>query len=208
MINQISQRTAVFLCNLTDRNKEVEYVRYGLEIIIGAILKGFTLLGLAYILGFIIPMLGVFITFAVFRSLTGGHHYSTYSRCLFSGVIIFLSISFASTKLVNIISSEKYVVLLLLSVLFGLLLAYFYAPSNHFYKKMSERQLEKLRKLSLFFIFLWGGIIYFLHTKFGLQEWILASILGFIAQLSSIHPITYKFVERMEEFINRMEGIK
>ncbi|MDQ0252993.1 accessory gene regulator B [Evansella vedderi] len=203
MITHISHRIAVLLCHLSDRNQEVEYVRYGIEIMLGSFLKFVALLGLAYSFGFFQPMVWAIATFVIFRSITGGHHYSTYSRCLFAGVVIFLTISYLSTKLVNIFTGEFYLWILSFSIVYGIILAYFYAPSNHFYKKISVKQQNTLRKLSFFAIFFWGMVMYYFFANYGIQEWILASNLGFIAQLSSIHPLTYKMVDHIEKRLTR-----
>lgn len=203
MIYQLSRKLSVILCDISGKKQEIEFVRYGLEIIIGALFKLIALLLTAYLFGVVHTMLWAFITFASFRALTGGHHYSTYSRCLISGIITLIGISYAASKLANIITYPIVLVVLFFSLLFGIFLVYRYAPSNHFYKKINEYQKYLLRKLSFFALFLWAVLIFYLLTTDEFSEYALASILGFIVQLSSIHPLSYSFVEKFENLLNR-----
>ncbi|MBB5174194.1 accessory gene regulator ArgB-like protein [Texcoconibacillus texcoconensis] len=205
MINHVSERIAKALGIYVDRTTEVDYIRYGIEILIRGLIKIIILLTTAILLDLFLPMLSVLFTFIIFRFFTGGHHYSTYIRCLFVGLIIMLFISFTSSKLSLFIDFRAILALLCFSIITGLFLAYKYAPSNHFYKKISESQKRKLKKSSLSVIIIWGGAVYTLTLNSYSTEVILASLSGFLFQIGSIHPYSYLIVNKVEHLLERRE---
>ncbi|MDT8860750.1 accessory gene regulator B family protein [Alkalihalobacillus sp. MEB130] len=205
MINHVSERIAKALGMYVERTTEVDYIRYGIEILIRGFIKIFILLTTSILLGLLFPMLSVLFTFIIFRFFTGGHHYSTYVRCLFAGLIIMLFLSFISSKLSVFIDFRTILVLLCFSIITGLFLAYKYAPSNHFYKNMTENQKRKLKKFSLSAIIIWGGVIYTLTLKSYPTEVILASLFGFLFQIGTIHPYSYLIVNKIEHLLERRQ---
>lgn len=203
MITNVSERLAVIIGQYTEREEDTDYIRYGLEILIGGLVKMIVLFSSAYLLGVLQPMIWVFCTFALFRSLTGGHHYSTYGRCLVAGFILLVGIAYTVVKVESFVSLSNVTFILYVTTICGVVLAYKYAPSNHFYKKSTEKQKEKLRLSSFIAIACWFILIYYLIYVSYDMELILASIAGFLFQLSSLHPYTYKFVEEVEKILER-----
>ncbi|MDG5785901.1 accessory gene regulator B family protein [Evansella sp. AB-P1] len=206
MISYVSEKIAQTLSTYVDRAAEVDYIRYGVEILIRGTIKITVLLLAAYLLDLFFPMLSVLLTFIIFRFLTGGHHYSTYLRCLIAGLIIMLLISFISIKLAFFIDFLGILTLLCFSVLVGLFLSYKYAPSNHFYKKMTESQKKKLKKYSLAAILIWGLLIYSLILTSYSTEIVLASLFGFLFQIGTIHPYSYLIVNKVELILERRKN--
>lgn len=205
MINNVSRKIAEVLCDYVERTKEVDYVRYGIEIFIRGFIKLITIVLVAYAFGVFLPMMVVVVTFSFFRFLTGGHHYSTYIRCLFVGLFVMLSLAFISTKLANFVNSATVNLALLCSVLFGFYLSQKFAPSNHFYKKLTDHHKFILKRLSLLAIMIWGILVYLLNLNSVSIDLILASIFGFLLQIISIHPYSYVFVNKIENLLERRD---
>jgi accessory gene regulator B len=205
MISYVSQRIAESLSVFVERTNDVDYLRYGIEILIRGFIKILILLVSAFLLDLLLPMIIVLSTFIFFRFLTGGHHYSTYVRCLFIDLIIMLTISYIATKLA-LLNSSIILALLCFSIVVGLFLSYKYAPSNHFYKKITEQHKSKLKKYSLFSIIIWGLVMFYLISNSYSKELIFASMLSFLLQLSSIHPYSYILVNRLEKMLERREN--
>lgn len=203
MITDISNRLALILGKYSEREEDTDYLRYGLEIIIGGLVKIIVLFFAAYLLGVFEPMVWVFGTFAFFRSLTGGHHYSTYGRCLAAGFILLVGIAYTVAKVESFVSLSNVTYLLYFTTIYGFVLAYKYAPSNHFYKKTTRKQKEYLRIFSFIFIVFWFLLVYYFINRLYNMDIILASIAGFLFQLSSLHPYTYKFVAKVETLLER-----
>lgn len=205
MISYVSARIAQTLGDYVDRTTEVDYIRYGVEVWIRGSIKFIILLVTAFLFGLFLPMLSVLVTFIIFRFFTGGHHYTSYFRCLLMGLITMLFLSFISSKLALFIDFQVILTLLCFSLFAGVFLAYKYAPSNHFYKKITDSQKKKLKRLSFLAIIIWGVIIYILSLNSYSTEIILASLFGFIFQIGTIHPFSYLIVNKFEQ---SLEGRK
>lgn len=201
MITNVSRKLAGILCHYSNRKQEIDVVRYGLEIILGGIVKAIILLAISAFFSITDVMLSFFLTFAIFRGITGGHHYSTYGRCLSAGLVIIIGISLVVNKTFDYISNEILLTTVCLSVLFAFSLTYLYAPSNH-YKKSTQQQRNNLRNFAFLLIALWGILVVYLLTTSFSTELILASIIGFVLQISSIHPVTYFWVNKIESIID------
>ncbi|OIJ10864.1 hypothetical protein BKP35_13075 [Anaerobacillus arseniciselenatis] len=203
MINIASRRVAEVLSDYVGRPKDVDYIRYGIEIMFRGFIKLFVLFFTAYAFGLLLPMILVWSTFVVFRFLTGGHHYSTYFRCLIVGTISLVSISYFVTKFEYVFGRSELLVLLTFSLIIGLYFSFNYAPSNHFYKKMTKYQKGRLKKVSIITVSIWGNLMFLLIFSSISTVLILASILGFLFQMMSIHPYSYLFVNNVEKLLER-----
>lgn len=199
---RLSSSLSKMICHYANKKEEVEFVRYGLEIILGGLIKlGFLFL-FSVIFDVKLIMVIVVLTFALFRSVTGGHHFSTYPRCLIAGTAVMLLLSLLTKKLEFYFTFELLLLISLFSILFGLLMTYYYAPSNHFYKKSNDHQRKALRYLAFTFILLWGMLIFYLIKISFSYVLTIASVLGFLYQISSLHPITYRSVNKIEQILD------
>ena len=203
MITQISEKLAKRLCGYADKIEEAEYVRYGLEVIIGGFFKILILLAISSILHVTNILLSIFLTFAVFRSMTGGHHYSTYLRCLVAGIIIMIGASEIVFNMVAYVSKDIQLILLLFSILFGIISIYLFAPSNHFYKDANNKYSKKLRNLGMVATILWGLLLMSFIAFEISPEFVLASIVGYIIQVCTILPFTYCIVRKIELLLDK-----
>ena len=80
MISNLSNKMAQSLSIYVGRNTEVDYLRYGIEVIIRGFIKFLIIIIVAILFNLVTPMIAILTTFAFFRALTGGYHYSTYLR--------------------------------------------------------------------------------------------------------------------------------
>ncbi|KAB7670742.1 accessory gene regulator ArgB-like protein [Bacillus sp. B1-b2] len=203
MIATISQKLANYLIHYTEQKSEVDYLRYGLEIIISGFIKVMLLFLVALFLGVTASTLIAFTTFALFRILTGGYHYSTYFRCLIAGLFLFIGISISISILEPSTLQHTTSYLLFFSLIVGLIMTYKYAPSNHFYRITTDILNKKLRIIAYIAIVIWYVILQLLLVSQYPMPYILASIFAFLFQFSSLHPYSYRFVHMVEEMIDR-----
>ncbi|MCK0469896.1 accessory gene regulator ArgB-like protein [Halalkalibacter sp. APA_J-10(15)] len=199
MITKISRYVAKRLCMYTNRQQEIEHVRYGLEIILGGMLKWICLMGVAFILGVVPAMVATLLTFSIFRMATGGYHYSTYFRCFIAGLLSMTAISFVASKVMVQYNEQFLFISISIVFIVGLLCIYLYAPSNHFYKKSTKKQRKKLQQFAFILLFIWVILIYNLVNINAEIVW--ASVLGLLFQLSSTLPLSYKIVRKVENII-------
>ncbi len=202
MISNLSNKMAQSLSIYVGRNTEVDYLRYGIEVIIRGFIKFLIIIIVAILFNLVTPMIAILTTFAFFRALTGGYHYSTYLRCLIVGLLIMKMMAFTSTKIVDLIDGTTILLLIIVAVSLGLYLSYKYAPSNHFYKEMSNIQKIRLKKIAYYGIILWA-IVTLVFYKVNMNIIVIASIFSFIFQMSTIHPLSYLIVSKVESYIER-----
>lgn len=154
-----------FACELDLENKKTEVIRYGLEIIIGALIKGIVILGSAYILGIIKPVIIAIITTGIFRTFSGGYHCSTYARCLIFSILMLFIISFSS-KLFSVVFSKYYIAIIIICVsLLALYVIGKWVPVDNVCKPITrEKKRLRFRFFSLIYVIVWSvGILYFLY---------------------------------------------
>lgn len=203
MIATISQRLANYLISYIEQKNELDYLRYGLEIIISGFIKVIVLFSIAALLDYTHSTLIAFSTFALFRILTGGYHYSTYFRCLLAGIFLFIGISSFTNVVKSTIHHHTISYLLLFSLIVGLIMTYKYAPSNHFYRITSVLLKKRLRISAFIAIVIWFISLEILLFSHDYMPYILASIIAFLFQISSLHPYSYRFVHKAEELLDR-----
>jgi len=103
MISAISKKLANSLgTTLMTSAEQIEIYAYGLEIILGAVIKLILILFLALLLGTLDTTIILFIFFALFRCFGGGAHLSTYPRCLVFGVCLIVGLGYLAQTTISI----------------------------------------------------------------------------------------------------------
>jgi accessory gene regulator B len=157
-IERISLRLAKALCKATDRESDLEYIRYAFEIIIGALLTTASLYGLASILGVMKECLIVSITFAVFRAFMGGYHFSHFYQCFVVTVGGFNLFAWISRSLP---AADGTLTFISIAVLIGLIvwMAIKFVPVNAYYRANTEQQRNRFRKITLALVGIWSLLL-------------------------------------------------
>lgn len=198
MIERISFRLAVFLANKANRNSDVDYVRYGLEIVLGGLIKGSAILLLAVLIGMKSILFSVIATFVLFRSVTGGFHLSTYWRCFSFTIIILVGSSWLIKEYMYNFDSMMYLSIIVLTYSYGLYSIYKFVPANLEYRPQSHRKRSKLKRVSLLLLTIWFigmHLLYFLDYT----QLVMASIVGLFIQLTTLSPRAFDQIRRLED---------
>ena len=106
----------------------VDSLRFGLEIIIGTLVKGLLLFALAWALNIVVEVAVALLVGSGFRLLAGGAHATGYVRCLVLGLTLYLVTGWASLHSASLISPNLSIYLLLAAFLFCLLAVLLWAP--------------------------------------------------------------------------------
>lgn len=181
-------------------------LRYGIETIITGMLKLLLLFLASYYLGVMKEMSIIFMTFVSLRFLSGGSHLSTFSRCLLTGSFIFVLASLITKFLTNFLSIKVTYVIFVISILIAIWMLYHFSPNSGGYRKISTEKRIKLKRYSFYWLTLWGIAnmsAFFLQVQ---QNYILATIFGLLLQLWSIHPCTFRQLQKWDKYLNRLKG--
>jgi len=194
----VSNHIAVYLDkNLATNQDNSEIYAYGLEILLGAVIK----LSIVFLLGWIFNVFGltliVLVTYAAFRCFGGGAHMSTYLKCLLLGTTVVVGMGLLSqfnlaTHLLAYIAT--------FALVFALFVCYKWVPGDTEKKPISDREVRNRQKRKMAIIIaVWGLIIlYLLHHS--LNTYALAMILGSISSVFLIAPWGYSLLTTIDKW--------
>lgn len=187
---------------------DADVIRYGLEIILGALIKGITVIGVSYLLGITPYVLTALGTSGILRLLSGGVHCSSYGRCLIFGSVMSMMIGSLAMVAGPYITPVVMLVFIMLTALTGLLFVYKWAPADTPGKpiKRPEKRM-KFKKYSLLYVIIWNIAVTFfvlLSSESSLAlSLALASAGGLLMQTASLSPAGYRLVGRIDYGLNK-----
>ncbi|PKM47545.1 MAG: hypothetical protein CVV03_02705 [Firmicutes bacterium HGW-Firmicutes-8] len=189
--------------------KDAETVRYGIEIILGAFIKGLFIIVISYWIGIIPYVLAVFATSSILRLLSGGVHCSTYGRCLVLGTAMMVLTGWASLIISPYVRKDLMLLLIMLTALTGLYFVKKYAPADNCNKSITkEAKRVRYKRLSLFFVITWTVVIAFViiicWESPSTYSLVLASIGGFLGQIFSLCPAGYRLIGSIDNVLGKI----
>jgi len=177
---------------LNENHQKRAVYYYGFYIIIGALVKGFFLLSAASVFRVLIPTIVVTFTFASLRVFAGGYHMTTYGRCLFASMGLFIASALIAKHTHEFWSIHMIAVLIAMIFIIGCFILLKYAPKDTPNKPITEPEKIKMYKtLSLTYLFVWG-ILSALLLYFNYKMVILCMSFAIILELFSVTPIGCK----------------
>ena len=179
-------------------NKE-NLFSYGAEILIGGIVKIFTLFIVSIFLDVAIEVAMLTLVIAITRILSGGAHSTAYYRCLTTSIIVFVSLGYAIKTMHPLLSVQSPVVLGGIMVLY-IYLYWSYAPQAPTNKPFKTKEAEAVfRKYTLIAVFVLSLIPFFLGVE-SLASWIVAC--GLLWQGFTLTPVGHGFVGLMDDLLS------
>jgi len=193
---------------LNIEQREADTIRYGLEIILGALMKGVIIIAVSYWLGVIPYVLVALVTLGSLRILSGGVHCNTYGRCLVFTLALGVIIAKTSIVIDSYFNNNSLLLLVVLTTVTGLYSVKKWAPVDTPNKPINRKEKrEKFQKLSISYVFSWSAfMILFIYTRSDVQSTIplaLASIGGFLAQVFSLWPIGCYLIGKFDYILSK-----
>ena len=185
----------------------VDQLSYGLEIILGTVIKGTILFSLAYLLN-ILPHVALALAAAgLFRLLSGGAHCTSYWRCLVLGVSAYLLIGLVAINIANLITLQLFKTMAGIVILTATACTVKWVPGEVPHRTMDgQREMIMFKVLSMLYLFLWAGLILYLANSTNYSV-LLAALLALAMQTLSFTPWGYRLVARadglMAKFTNK-----
>ncbi|MEW6182193.1 MAG: accessory gene regulator B family protein [Bacillota bacterium] len=198
---QVATKLALYLANQADLpNERVDSLRFGLEIIIGTMIKGVLLFAVAWALNIVAEVAVALSAGSVFRLLAGGAHCSGYGRCLLLGIGVYLAIGKVSAIYGFSLSSCWLFYLIIICYLFCCFVAFRWAPGKVPGVELTPPKQRLFKVLSLFYLhFLLMGMFYLVVN--GYKSLAFAIFLALLAQGLSLTPIGYRLIKRYDMWI-------
>lgn|GEM_PF-595846 len=187
-------------------NDKIDRLRYGLEIILGALIKGAVLFFLAHLLN-ILPHVALALAAAgFFRLLSGGAHCSSYGRCLVLGVTVYLLTGLVAVSMAKFVTPPLLTGMAAIVILGAAACTFKWAPGEVPCRAMGgRREIMTFKFLSLLYLALWAAL--FLHLASRVNgSLLLASLLALTMQTLSFTPLGYGLVARADHFMAKLAG--
>ena len=199
-VSKWSYTCAKHLTSALNENHQKRAVYYlGFFIVIGAIVKGVTMLSAAFLLGIIIPTLLIVFVFGSLRMIAGGYHMDTYGKCLFVSLGLFILFALIAQYTFMYWNTACIAVLITFTFAVGLYVLIRYAPKDTPNKPITEPQeIRKFKRLSIVYLSVWLIIVAVL-TVYKLNLFALALCFGVLLELFTISPTGHKFFDIIKE---------
>lgn len=202
-VNKWSYACAHQLAGAMNENHQKRSVYYfGLQIVIGSLVKGVILISVALLLGVLIPTLLIAFTFATLRMAAGGYHMDTYGKCLFVSLGLFITAALIAQYTYSYWNFMWLAVLLVPAFILGFYVIIRYAPKDTPNKPITDpRDIRKFKKLSIIYLSVCLAVIAVL-TVLGLNMYVLSLCFGVLLELFTVTPAGHKFFDMIKHGMN------
>jgi accessory gene regulator B len=207
-IHEQSVRFAAYLAKELDSDQRQELrMAYGLEILLGEIIKLIVIISLSWILGILPEVLTITVFAGILRLASGGEHCSEYYRCLIGGTAWFLFLGWG-VHFLNTFLHQPTINLsagLLFSISIIIILKY--APGETENKPISsEAERKKFKNWSVLIMFIYGFIIILSANISVLNFFVMPIAIGIIAQAFTVSPAGYGFIHFVDRVLDFSKG--
>lgn len=204
MIATVSNNIAAYLGNrLNSSQDQVEVYAYGLQILLGAMIKVVLIVFLAWALNTLNITLVLFLVFAAFRCFGGGAHLRTYPRCLVFGTSIIVGLGLLSQFYLD---STVLEVLFISTFILAIYACIKWVPAGTEKKQFTDDKVCSLQKKKLLMvIIIWSCMVVYL-MGLALNTYVLAVILGAWGSLFLITPWGYQLLATIDKLTDMKGG--
>ncbi|MCL6480015.1 MAG: accessory gene regulator B family protein [Peptococcaceae bacterium] len=203
---EIASRMSGFLsCQVGLEESKVDTVRFGLELILGEIVKWVVILITAGLLGVLPGAFNAIISFGLFRLVSGGAHCEDYWRCLAFGLLVFLGAGKAGVYAAPYISQTVLTKTIIAGCLVMSVPVLVWAPGEVPNRKIHAGERLKFKKLSLLYISVWTGVTVFLVVPYSAPA-AAAGLLAMAVQAFSFTPPGYRAIDRFDVLLSKVIG--
>jgi len=202
----MANRMADHLARETGLDKaRVDRVRFGLEVLLGEIIKIAILLAAAFLLGVLPETLAAMGGFSLFRLVSGGNHCEDYWRCLAFSLLVFLGSAVIGVFAAPFVAGPVVVRLIIAGALVMAVMVLIWAPGEVPQKKIKPGERGIFKGLSLVFLALWAWVLINYIAPHGIAA-AAAGLLGAAAQALSFTPPGYRAMDNFDIALSRIIG--
>lgn len=169
-LHSISQKYGFRLAEITENPNEAEMIAYGLEVLMGCVMKITVLFSSAIALGIVNEVALIIFVTGSLRILSGGAHCTAYYRCMVASTTVMLALGgYVKTNSHLLINTPNFVPALLLSN--ALYLYWRYSPQAPLNKPLPDKEAErKFRSMTVGLALFYSAISLTLGTS-SLVSW-------------------------------------
>lgn len=202
-IHNIAVRWAAGLAQeLGSDQREQNRMAYGLELLLGEIVKWIVLLSLAGIMGLWREVIIITVSASILRLASGGEHCNEYYRCMVGGTIWFLLLGWIVRYGNMSITVGSLLVIAGISFASAFILLALYAPGDTENKPINTNaERTKFKRLSLILVVVY--LIAMIGTALAeaVQFVCLPVAVGMLAQVFTVTPLGYRFLHWVDRVL-------
>ncbi|MGB9825097.1 MAG: accessory gene regulator ArgB-like protein [Desulfofundulus sp.] len=201
MIHNLAGRFASWLSRELQQEQKAALIAYGLELLLGALVKLVCFVALTLLLGILPQAAAVVLTSTVLRLAAGGAHCSAYYRCLVTSLTTFTVLGFVARRLAS--TGVPGTGIALAAACFALIAALIWAPGDTPAKPITRETYRRtLKKISLLVPFLYVAVVWLVPVR---DDLVAASALGLAFQAFTVTPAGYRTIEWLDVLLGRLE---
>ena len=207
-IHELSVRFAAYLAQELNSDQRQELrMAYGLEILLGEIIKLIVIISLSWILNILPEVLTITVTAGILRLASGGEHCSEYYRCLIGGTAWFLFLGWGVHSLNILLNQSTINISAGLLFFLSIILILKYAPGETENKPISsEAERKKFKNWSVAIMIIYAFIIVLFSNLSVLNMFALPIATGIIAQAFTVSPAGYGFIHFVDRVLDFSKG--
>lgn len=201
MLAKLSYWLAYKLAQKVERD-DIDYIRYGIEVTLSLFSKFIVFFMIGIFLDILIELFAIIVSFAIFRSISGGVHMSTYLRCLTTSIIMFV---FPAYFLKNFpVNNNSTLVILLITLLISIIVVIYYVPVEAANRPIPKEKHKVFKIIFLLFLVLWFSINILIQYRLpSLQYVSVFSSLGILLQNFTLIPLGYNALSIIDQYLDR-----
>ncbi|MBE3585588.1 accessory gene regulator ArgB-like protein [Desulfofundulus thermocisternus] len=203
MIHDLARKIASWLSQELQQEERAAVMAYGLELLLGAVVKVVCFVTIPLLLGIFHQVMAVLLASVVFRLAAGGAHCTAYYRCLIGSLTTFTGLGFLARWLPETDIPARGMALA--ATLFAVIVALIWAPADTPAKPITRvGHRRALKIISLMVPLCYIAVTWFLPLR---DDLVAASALGLAFQSFTVTPAGYRFIEWLDVFLGRLHSI-
>ncbi|MCL6447725.1 MAG: accessory gene regulator B family protein [Armatimonadetes bacterium] len=199
MIHNLAVRLAAIIATELKIEERRNVIAYGLEIIIGALVKLLSFIALPLALGVFPQVVAAALAGGVFRLAAGGAHCTAYYRCLVSSLATFTGTGALARCLAGYSLPLEGIVAG--AAVWSFVIALRWAPADTPAKPINNPRQRRVLKIASLLIV----VIYFAAGLFASfrADLLLAASFGLFIQAFTVTPAGYRFIDAVDRLLSR-----
>jgi len=210
LISNISLKLGNYIALHSGNSEQGEVIAYGIELVIGALIKIIALLSIAAWLHIVGETLIIALFSAGLRTFSGGVHCRSYGRCLLSSIVIFPSLGLITKALLPYLTVHSLFPVLAVSAFLLLGICILWVPCGNDSRPLSlSNDQRKFKLISLIIIsghFVVSITLLAVHPTTKVLTFIRASNMGLLWQGFTVTPLGYYLISRIDAFWEVAKG--
>lgn len=219
LVNKLDDKDYENLSLLLSKKKKADYVlkskdqikdifEYAFKSLYGEGAKTIIIFTIAYLMNMLLPVALITLTFATLRTVAGGVHMDSFTKCLISSMLLILIPGYFVSQLSLSYTAVNYIIFI--TSIYSVIIAYKYAPRDTITKIINDPvEIKKLKiKTMIYLSFMISGLntlnIISRYEGYNTQLVVVSICTGMILEMFTITPVGVRIFHYIRDLANRI----